>query len=306
MIVRIYLGYTIAGIILYYLSGMSFFNAINHSFAALSTGGFSTVTNSIGEWNSIGVELVTIILMLLGTINFATHYALIKGKFKKFFINAEIKLMGILIAFLLPIIIFISLMGIYGNFQESLRHAIFQIISALSTTGFSTIDFNTWPIFANFIIIILMIIGGGTGSTAGGIKQYRIYIMFKSIYWNIKRQFFPRNQVNENYIWRGESKWYLKNEHIREIANYILLYLFTYMVGVMIFLSQGYQLGESMFEFASALGTVGLSIGITSAEVSPIILWTEIFGMILGRLEILIIFFAIIKLFADIKVFNSK
>ncbi len=299
MIIQIYTGYMIAGIILYYLSGMDLFNAINHSFAALSTGGFSTVTESIGYWNSIKIELVTIVLMFLGTINFATHYTLLQGKFKKFLRNGEIKLMGLLLAVFLPLVIFASLLGVYGSFSKSLRTGFFQLVTALSTTGYSTIDFNTWPVFANFIIILFMIIGGGTGSTAGGIKQYRIYIILKSIFWEVRRQFLPRNQVEENYIWRGEDKWYIKSEDISNVANYIFLYLLTYFAGVLIFLINGYPLQDSLFEFASALGTVGLSVGITGAATPGVILWTEIIGMLLGRLEILIIIFSIIKLLKD-------
>ncbi|MFW6007242.1 MAG: TrkH family potassium uptake protein [Halanaerobiales bacterium] len=306
MIVQIYFGYTLAGIILYYISGMDLFNAVNHSFAALSTGGFSTVNASIGEWDNLQVELITVLLMLLGTINFATHFALIKGKVKIFFQNAEIKLMIFLISLSLPLISFFSLMGIYNNLGESFRTGFFQLTSAISTTGFSTIDFNNWPDFANFIIILLMIIGGGTGSTAGGIKQYRIYIIFKSIYWEIKHQFHPAHQIEENYVWRGEDRWYIKNEQIRDIANYIFIYLLTYVAGVTIFLIKGYPLKESLFEFASALGTVGLSIGITNAQTSGLILWTEIIGMVLGRLEILIIIFGFVKLFKDFNDFYQR
>ncbi|MFW5788077.1 MAG: TrkH family potassium uptake protein, partial [Halanaerobiales bacterium] len=181
MIMQIYIGYTIAGTLLYQLAGMSFFSAINHSMAAISTGGFSTVGASIGHWDNLMVELVTIVLMILGTINFATHYTLIQGKVKKFFQNAEIKFMIILFAISIPVVIFISLNSIYSSINESFRITSFNLISALSTTGFDTVDFNHWPDFSYLIVVILMIIGGGTGSTAGGIKQYRIYIMLKSI-----------------------------------------------------------------------------------------------------------------------------
>lgn len=299
MIMKIYLGYVTGGIILYYLAGMGLFDAINHSIAAISTGGFSTVQASIGYWNSLPIELVTIILMFLGTINFATHYALLQGKFKTFFRNGEIRLMGILLFISIPLVSFVGLNGLYSSLGENIRNSVFQLVSALSTTGFGTIDFVTWPIFANLFVILFMLIGGGTGSTAGGIKQFRVYLILKSIYWEIKQHFSPRNRVNENYVWRGEEKLYIQDTSIREVANYIILYLFTYLIGVFIFLAEGYSLRDSLFEFASALGTVGLSIGITGPDASGLILWTEIFGMMLGRLEFLIIMFAITKLFRD-------
>ncbi len=306
MIIKIYLGYITAGTLLYVVSGMGLFDALNHSMAAISTGGFSTVQASIGHWNNPGIELVTIILMFLGTINFATHYTLLQGKVKKFFHNGEIKLMGLLLVIFTPLIIFVSLQGIYQNLATSVRHGFFQLVTALSTTGFSTIDFNAWPVFANLVIVLLMLIGGGTGSTAGGIKQFRIYLILKSIYWEIKGHFYPRRAIMEEYVWRGEDKWYVKAEHIKEVANYILLYLITYFTGVLIFLAYGYSLQDSLFEFASALGTVGLSVGITGASAPYPILWTEIVGMMLGRLEFFVIIYALIKLLRDIRYLGKK
>ena len=300
-IMLIYSGYTIAGIILYYIVGMGFFDAINHSIAALSTGGFSTKPASISHWDSLGIELVTWILMLLGTTNFATHFALLKGKFKTFIKNGEVKLMTFLIALSVPLIGYFSLSELYSSMPKLIRRSIFEVITAISTTGFSLDIFTTWNAFGMLALIILMLIGGGTGSTAGGIKLYRVYLMFKSLVWEFKSYFLPPNAVEENYIWRGEKKTYIKPEYIRETANYIYLYLITYAIGVLIYLAHGYSLVNSMFEFASSLGTVGLSIGITAADAPVSILWLETAGMLLGRLEFLVIFFAIAKLLKDIK-----
>ncbi|MFW6308770.1 MAG: TrkH family potassium uptake protein [bacterium] len=299
MIMKIYTFYTVAGIFLYYFAGMPFFDSINHSMAAISTGGFSTQPDSIAHYNSLSIEVVTIILMLLGTINFATHYTLLKGKIKTFFKNAEIRLMIILIISLTPILMFFSLNSLYSMLSENLRITFFQVITALSTTGFSTIPFAGWPVFANFIIIFIMLVGGGTGSTAGGIKQYRIYLIFKSIFWQIKEQFLPHRNVSSNYLWRGENKFYIKDQHVKDVANYIILYLFTFFVGVAIHTAYGYSLIDSMFEFGSALGTVGISIGVISPEAPSGIIWTQTIGMFLGRLEFFIIFYALIKLFKD-------
>jgi trk system potassium uptake protein TrkH len=299
MIMRIYTFYTLAGIFLYYISGMGLFDSINHSMAAISTGGFSTQTASIGHYDNLQIEIVTIILMFLGTINFATHYTLLRAKIKTFFKNAEIRFMIVTLLLLTPILMFVSLNMLYPRLGENFRITFFQIVTALSTTGFSTIDFAGWPVFANFIIILLMLVGGGTGSTAGGIKQYRIYLILKSIYWEIKEQFLPRRNISSNYLWRGEHKFYIKSEHVKQVANYIILYLFTFFIGVGIHTAYGYSLLDSMFEFGSALGTVGLSIGLLSPEAPLGIIWTQTLGMFLGRLEFLIILYAGIKLFKD-------
>ncbi len=305
-IMVIYSGYTIGGILLYILAGMSFFDAFNHSLAALSTGGFSTKANSIGYYNSLSIEIITWILMLIGTTNFATHFALLKGNFKVFFKNGEIRLLMLLNAFFIPILMYFSVNNIYDTLPQVVRRTIFETITAISTTGFSLDTFNSWNLFGILIIIILMLIGGGTGSTAGGIKLYRIYIIFKSIYWEIKGYFLPEDAVRKNFIWRGEKKLALKSDFVMEAANYVVLYISTYFLGVLIFLSQGYNLSDSMFEFASALGTVGLSVGITSVDAPSLILWTETLGMFLGRLEFFVIFFAIIKIFKDMKYYYAN
>lgn len=306
IIISIYSGYAFAGIFLYILSGMTWFDAINHSFTALSTGGFSTKVNSIGEYNNIYIELITILLMMLGATNFGAHFLLLTGKFKKFFKIGEVRLMLYLAAFSIPVISFIALSKIYHSMGESLRIGVFQTISALTTTGFSTVSYINWNSMAMFIMIILMLIGGSVGSTAGGIKLYRIYVLFRSFIWNIKKYFLPRNIVKENYIYTYEGTNYINQNKIVELSNFILIYLAVYFLGVSIFLMNGYSLQDSMFEFASSLGTVGLSVGITNSNTSNIILWTEIGGMFLGRLEFFVIFFAVIKIFRDLKFIFSR
>ncbi len=301
LIMIIYSGYVIGGTILYMIAGMPWFDSINHSIAAVSTGGFSTKANSIGAYNSLSIELITIILMLLGTTNFAAHYVLLKGEIRKFFKIGEIKFMFFLLAVLIPITSFLSLAKLYETIGKSVRIGAFELISALSTTGFSTVGYLDWDNFAVFIMIILMIIGGGAGSTAGGLKQYRVFVMLKSLVWDIKGYLLPKNVVRQNYVNRPEGKYYVSKEHIIEISNFTTLYMITYAIGVGILLLHGYPLKDSMFEFASSLGTVGLSVGITSPDAPSMVLWTETIGMMLGRLEFIVIFFASMKIFKDIK-----
>ncbi len=192
MILSIYLGYVIAGTILYVIAGMPIFDAINHSIAALSTGGFSTKLESIGFYNNVYIELITIILMILGTISFATHLLLVKRKFKEILKIGEIRFMFLILGITIPLITFVSLKDLYGGLYKGARVALFEIVSALSTTGFSTVVYNNWPSFAIFIMIILMIMGGGAGFTSGGIKLYRVYLMMKQLGWSIKLKISSR------------------------------------------------------------------------------------------------------------------
>ncbi len=303
MVMFIYSFFTVLGILAYRFAGMSFFNSINHSFCALSTGGFTTVSNSIGHWKSLPIEIVTIVLMILGSTNFAISYLLLKMKFKKIFHNVEWRVTLLLTIITISLITFLTIRPF--SFDSSLRESIFQVVTALTTTGYSTVSLSGWPNPGIFIIVLLMLVGGGICSTAGGIKQYRIYLLMKSIFWDIRDHFLPRSSVVKDYIWRGEDKFYIGNQHMRQVYNFVFLYVFTFFIGVLIFLITGYSFKDSFFEFASALGTVGLSVGVTGPEAPKHILWTEIFGMFLGRLEFLVVLFGIRKLFLDFKTFVS-
>ncbi|MBC5997425.1 TrkH family potassium uptake protein [Romboutsia ilealis] len=296
MILSIYLGYVIAGTALYVITGMPIFDAINHSIAALSTGGFSTKLESIGFYDNVYIELITIILMILGTISFATHVLLVKGRFKEILKIGEIRFMFLILGIAIPLITFVSLKDLYGGLYKGCRVALFEIVSALSTTGFSTVGYNNWPPFAMFIMIILMITGGGAGSTSGGIKLYRVYLMMKQLVWNIKSKFLPEHFVKKHYVYKAEGKVIINKDDVIEIYNYICAYIVIFVLGVATMLAYKYPLHEAMFEFSSALGTVGLSVGITSPTAPSLILWVEIIGMLLGRLEIWVIFIAIFKI----------
>jgi trk system potassium uptake protein TrkH len=299
-IVYIYLGYAVLGIILYMMAGMSFFDAINHSFAAISTGGFSTKPENIGYWDSTFVESVSILLMILGNLNFLVAYFLVKGKFKVFIQNGEIKVMAVLIPLSTVIAFFFVCNDIYPTATKSLRVAFFEVVTSLTTTGFTSTVYTEWNSLGYLILIVLMIIGGGTCSTAGGIKQIRIYILFKSIFWEIARAFLPKSAVIENPIWKGEQKEFINNELIRQITAFVSLYMFLYLLGSGIISAYGYKLHESLFEFASSLSTVGISCGVTMPSTHPVVLWTETLGMFMGRLEFFIIFISIGKIMRDI------
>ncbi|WP_346894631.1 TrkH family potassium uptake protein [Clostridium sp. UBA7503] len=297
MILTIYVGYVLSGTILYYIFDMPLFDALNHSIAALSTGGFSVRGNSIGEYNSFSIELITIILMLLGTTNFAAHLLLLKGKFKKFFKLGEVRFMLILLGVTIPLVTFVSLNRLYGSLSRALRVAAFELVSALSTTGFSTVGYGKWPSFAILVMISLMVIGGGAGSTAGGIKLNRIYLIMKRMIWNLKRKFKPEHVVSQDSIYKPEGKVYIEDSNILDASNYAFTYIILFIIGTGVITAYGYPLQDAMFEFASSLGTVGLSVGITGISAPSAILWIEILGMLFGRLEIWVIFIAIVKIF---------
>jgi trk system potassium uptake protein TrkH len=293
MIIKIYLAYFVLGAGLYLLAGLNLFDALCHTMSGLATGGFSTHSESIAYWNKHSVEIVSIFLMILGTTNFATHHAIISSRGKKGFKDAEIFLMFWLII-CATFLILIPTAGVDSG--RSLREGIFQVVSASSGTGYTTVSLIGWGELPLFILIILMLIEGGTGSTAGGIKLYRIFIIMKSIWWWIKKQFYPPSAVIQRTIWRRGEKLEIQDRHIQAVAGFIGIYLLTYSIGVLVFLADGFTLKESMFEFASAIGTVGLSLGITGPDMPLASKISQILGMWLGRLEFIAIFHTFIRL----------
>jgi trk system potassium uptake protein TrkH len=306
LVANIYIAYAVVGVVAYILSGMSIFDAINHSFTAISTGGFSTRVESIGYWNSSKIECISIFLMFFGNLNFLTAYLLFTGKFRAVSRNGEIRLFAFLLAVSSLILLLLVTLPLYQNLEKGLRVAVFESISALTTTGFSTVSYNDWNSTGFLFLIVLMLIGGGAFSTAGGIKQYRIYLLLKSIQWRFQRAFLPKTAITDNSVWFGDTEETINDNHISQISSFVFLYLIVYIVGVVILTAHGYSLRDSLFEFASALGTVGLSIGITQASSPPSILWSEIIAMFLGRLEFFIIIISILKIVRDFTAFIRK
>ncbi len=299
LVLGIYLGYIIVGTIALDLAGMSFFDAINHSFAAVSTGGFSTRPDSIGYWDNTAVEVVTNVLMIVGAFNFVTSYMLVTGKFKSMMRNGEIRLQSLLYVLCSIILLFGVVLPLYPNLGKAIRVSIFETITALSTTGFSTVGYTDWNGLGWLILILLMLIGGGSGSTAGGIKQMRVYVLYRALTWEIRRMLMPAGTVNEAHIWQGEKREFLQNDQVKQISIFVFLYLTLFGIGSAIIAAHGYSLQESLFEYASAMGTVGLSVGVTAADAAPGLLWAETVGMFLGRLEFFTVFVGVVRLLRD-------
>jgi trk system potassium uptake protein TrkH len=303
LVLVIYTCYAVIGAAAYWLSGMSVFDAVNHSFAAVSTGGFSTRVESIGHWDSMAVEAVTLPLMVLGNLSFVTAWFLWRGKLVPVARNGEVRLMSALIPLSAALLFLQTGQAIYPQLGKAVRVALFETVSALTTTGFSTVGYSNWSAFGILMLIVLMLIGGGTCSTAGGIKQFRIYTLWKLIFWEIKRLIMPPSAVLERSIWEGNRLSFIDDARVRQITVFIFLYMLSYAFGVLLLCACGYSLEDSLFEFASALGTVGLSVGVTSAQMADAALWAEIFAMFLGRLEFIIVIVGVIKLGKDARVF---
>jgi trk system potassium uptake protein len=295
IVMMIYSVYMVAGVVLYVAFGMPLFDAINISMSALSTGGFAVTTNSIAAYDSIPIEFITVLLMILGNTNFAGHLLLVNKKYKQIFKMDEVRFVIVALLFLT------GLLTTIGYFTQTitLRQAFFEAASAITTTGFSITVYSHWRPVAVILLISFMVIGGGSGSTAGGIKQFRIVVMFKSLILNIKKRFLPKQVIKDVILNQAEGARALESHQTLDIYQFVFLYFLILMIGSLIISSFGYPFQDALFEFASAIGTVGTSVGITSIHAPLGVLWIEIIGMMLGRLEIIVYFVAFIAIGKD-------
>lgn len=300
IIVSIYSGYIISGAILYMVAGMGWFDALNHSIAAVTTGGFSTKAQSIGFYDSFLIETITIVLMLLGATNFLVHLLIFKGKIAGWARHCETRLSSILIVLAAPAVGLFLVGTIALSLPEAARLALFQTVSALTTTGLRTAsDFSLWPSSSLLILLLLMLTGGGAGSTAGGIKQARLVILLKSLWWEMRHKFNPKRILKAPVIRHYGAEDDVIDEDRCQTGLFIILYLAIFALGTMAYCFFGYSLRDSAFEFASALGTVGFTSGITRFGAPSGVLWIGTMGMLLGRMEIYYVILSFAKVAKD-------
>jgi trk system potassium uptake protein TrkH len=295
LVLLLYGGYAACGILGLRAAGMGWFDAVNHSFAAVSTGGFGTYPDSLGHWDSVRVEAVCIALMILGNLNFLTAWTLFRGRFAAFSRNGEVRLQALLLVVGAGVVLAGTTAGLYATLGKSARVAVFETCSALTTTGFSTVGYGDWNGTGWTVMILLMIVGGGTGSTAGGLKQYRVHALGAGLLAEVRRMFLPPGAIVRAEVQVGDRRRALSDADLRGLGTFLFLYVLVLAAGTLALSAWGVPLRESLFEFSSALGTVGLSSGVAGPATSPGPLWVLTAGMFLGRLEMLIVILFAVK-----------
>ncbi|MBL8733188.1 MAG: TrkH family potassium uptake protein [Planctomycetes bacterium] len=301
LVLQIYLGYVLVGVLALALAGMGWFDAVNHAFCAVSTGGFSTRAASIGHWDSPWIEGVTLVLMVLGNLSFLTSWCLLRGRFGAVLANGEVRLQALLVPlFVVPLAVGTCL-PLYATAGKVVRVAVFETVSALTTTGYSTVAYTDWNAFGVLLLIVLMLIGAGTCSTGGAIKQFRVHLLWRAVWQEVLRPLRPRAMVAVETMAVGDRRVAVTDAVLRATGVFVALYLGTWLLGSVVLVALGNTLPQALFEFASALGTVGLSIGVTGPTTGSTMLWTETVGMLLGRLEFFVVFTGSLKLARDLR-----
>lgn len=284
---RIYIGLTVTLAILLLAAGMNWFDAVSHALVTIPTGGFSTRTLSIAAYNSVPIELILGLFMLLSGANFSLyHRALDDRRLSCIWRDPEFRTY---LAILLAATGFMALnLWRSGSYDvlNALRHASFQAISIVTTTGFASADFNVWPAFATTILFGLMFVGGSAGSTAGGVKVMRHIVVVKHGYRELLRLIHPR-AVRPVRV--GSQS--ISESVIARVLAFLLLYLMLFAMGTLVIVAHGVEMRTAAAAVAASLGNVGPSLGgvgpmATYAWLPPTAKLVVSFLMVVGRLEI--------------------
>jgi len=295
----IYFSYTAIETILLTVAGMSFFDAINHSMCTLSTGGFSTKNASLAHWNDQPIiQYIVILFMFLAGANFVLSYFAFKGRIQKIIKDEEFKLYFkfiVIFTIIASLIIYfradigmssIEHPMIWGQAESAIRHALFQVLAIVTTTGFVTADFTLWTPFLTVFFFGLMFLGGSAGSTSGGVKVVRHLLMIRNGFVEFKRTLHPNAILPVRY-----NKKSIDEKIIFNILAFFILYMLSFIVGALVFSMVGLDFKSAIGVAASSLGNVGPALGdfgpVNNFYDMPTIgKWWASFLMLIGRLEL--------------------
>jgi trk system potassium uptake protein TrkH len=278
---------TLLEVVALLVAGMSFFDAVCHSFATMATGGFSNHNGSVGGYASPAVEWVIIVFMFLAGANFSLHYLALTGKVAVYNRDEEFRFYGAIVM-VCTALIGGTLLAIdfYPDFGTTLRHTLFQVVSILTTTGFGTADYLLWPPLAHALLLVLMSVGGCAGSTGGGIKVMRVLILLKHAKLELKKMLHPRGVFTMWFNNRPISPGLQTN-----VLGFFLLFMTVYVLGVLILTLGGRDIVTSVGATAATLGNIGPGLGLVGpasnyAALVPWEKWLLVLFMLIGRLEI--------------------
>jgi trk system potassium uptake protein len=273
-----------------YPIGDNIFDSVNHAMNGVSTGGFSTLDDSISGYHSPAMEMLYLLPMILGSFSLLFYFRLFRDRRISEFWK-DIQTRALLICFFFGSVI-LSLLLIYANrVPHPILEGIFQFVSAMSTTGWQTSNISNWDnLSVVFIVFAAMFIGGAAGSTVGGIKMIRALLIMKGIRWQISKAFLSENTVrsikfNGRCISTDEMNGLLASS-----LTLVILFLIILFGGTIIsvfYMGDGFSWSDALFESASAMATCGLSTGIVDPSMSPVLEIVYIFQMLAGRLEII-------------------
>ncbi|WP_246019759.1 TrkH family potassium uptake protein [Bacilliculturomica massiliensis] len=287
LLYTIYIGMTVIEVVLLCLGGMSLYDSLVHTFGTVGTGGLSVYNSSIGHYGSAYIHVVIAVFMMLAGINFNLYYHLISGNPREFFSDYELRgyiaILGIATGL---IAIDLVRSGIYDGAGEALRYSFFQSSSIITTTGYSTTNFDLWPTFSKMVLFILMFVGGCSSSTGGGVKVIRVLLLFKLVRRGLYRRLHPRAVVPLKLGGRA-----LPSEVMSGVSSFIFLYIGLLFAGTLLLSFEGFDLVSTFTAVLASIGNIGPGFELVGPSMNysifsaPAKILLSIY-MIIGRLEL--------------------
>ena len=289
----IYMGLTAIETLFLLGGGMSFFEALLHAFATAGTGGFSTRGASITAFNSLYIEIVISVFMLLFAVNFNLYFLLLLGRVRDVLKNQELRCFACIVAFSMLSIAW-NISGQYSGFAEALRYSSFTVASLVSSTGFGTADFTQWPQYSQWLLVIIMFIGACAGSTGGGLKLSRVMLLIRAAFADLRHMIWPR-RVNRVQM-EGQR---VEAAGIRAVFSYFALYMLMLLLGTLLISFDGFDTATNFTAALTCLSNMGPGLGLIGpngnfsifSDFSKLLMSLL---MLIGRLEIypiLVLFF---------------
>lgn len=280
-----YFVLTAAEVVFLMFGGMSFYDALLHSFSTAGTGGFSNRNASVAYYDSAYIDGVITVFMILFGVNFNLYFLIRLKNWKDALKNEELHAYLGIIAGAVAIVT-VNILGIYGNIVHAFRYASFQVASVITTTGFCTADFNLWPELSKVVLLGIMVIGACAGSTGGGIKVSRFLILVKSIKQEVRRMLHPKAvtivKINGKRV---------GNDTIRSVYIYFISYILVMMVSILLVSINNFDFATTFSSVLTTLNNVGPGISMVGPVenfhmFSPLSKLVFCMDMLLGRLEI--------------------
>ncbi len=280
----IYIVLTVLMIVLLYAGGMSFFESVLHAFSTAGTGGFGTRVDSIAGFSPY-IQWVFTVFMLLFGVNFNLYFMICIRKFRRALKSSELWTY-IAIVCVSAVLVYFNLGNMYATSSETVRHSFFQVASIISTSGFSTTDFNLWPTLSKSILFVLMIIGACAGSTAGGLKISRVIMLFKMARAELKRMLHPRAVTSVKF-----ENVQVDDHTQRSVLTYFTVYNICFFFMIILTAIDGFDFETTISAVAACFNNIGPAFSAAGpsasyAVFSPFVKIVLMVAMLLGRLEI--------------------
>jgi trk system potassium uptake protein len=284
----VYFIVTIACVLAYHWAGMTWFDAVCHTFSTMGLGGFSTHDASFGFFNSPEIEFVSIVFMLIAGMNFGTLFLAVHGRsLRPYLLDPEAGwFISVCLVSILGVAVYIWAWGVYPEFVEALRHSAFNVVSIATTTGYASVDYALWPMFAPLWMLFLSSFATSAGSTGGGIKMMRALLLYKQVYRELVRAMHPNAVYNIRIGGQAAPQ---------PILFAVLAFAFMYMVSIvsmtLILSFTGLDIVSAFTAVVASINNTGPGLGVVGPSTTYEVLndfqtWVCTFAMLLGRLEI--------------------